>query len=386
MRDPTGFTSKEFDPRQHLPDGLLTPETALRFFNHKYMVVKEAGKVHILEPQVDPMLQQRRYFDRLSTGDLKALYANRDVSLGQSKGKPIVKCAADFWLRHPERRQYPGGVVFRPGQTVPADMLNLWEGFAVQPQPGCWQRLYDHIHDVICGGDAALCSWLLDWIARMLQQPAERAEVCVVIRGTEEGSGKSTLGRVLVGQHAFAITDPKHLIGGFNAHLRDCVFLLGDEAFYAGDKAHVGILKTIITEPTLTIEGKFRDAILSPNFLHVMLTANAEWVVPASLSARRFLVLDASPRRVGDREYFHALWDELEAGGFAAFLHDMLQRDLSRFNWRQPPDTAGLQEQKKTQSAHRTRLVDGRAASGLCVAIQARPGELLRRVARRSGH
>jgi hypothetical protein len=51
---------------------------------------------------------------------------------------------------------------------------------------------------------------------------------------------------------------------------------LGDEAFYAGDRAHVGILKTIITEPTLTIEGKFRDAVLSPNFLHVMLTANAE--------------------------------------------------------------------------------------------------------------
>ena len=68
------------------------------------------------------------------------------------------------------------------------------------------------------------------------------------------------------------------------------IFLLGDEAFYAGDKAHVGILKTIITEPTLTIEGKFRDAILVPNFLHVMLTANAEWVVPASLSARRLYV------------------------------------------------------------------------------------------------
>ena len=162
------------------------------------------------------------------------------------------------------------------------------------------------------------------------------------------------LGRVLMrllGQHAFSITDPRHLVGGFNAHLRDCVFLLGDEAFYAGDKAHVGILKTIITEPTLTIEGKFRDAILVPNFLHVMLTANAEWVVPASLSARRFLVLDASSRHVGDHDYFRTLWSELEAGGFAAFLYDMLRRDLCRFNWRQPPDTVGLQEQKKRSLA-----------------------------------
>ena len=343
-------TAEAHETADRLPDGVLTPKTVLSFFNRRYMLVKEAGKAVIFEPLVDPMLR-RRYFDRLRIADFKALYANRDVSLGyDGEGKTIIRRAAEFWLRHPKRRQYLGGVVFRPGQAVAADTLNLWDGFAVAPQLGCCQRFYDHVRDVICRGDAALFSWLLNWIARMLQKPAERAEVCVVIRGTEEGSGKSTLGRALMhllGQHAFAVTDPRHLIGGFNAHLRDCVFLLGDEAFYAGDKAHVGILKTIITEPTLTIEGKFRDAILVPNFLHVMLTANAEWVVPASLSARRFLVLDASPRYVGDYEYFRTLWSELEAGGFAAFLYDMLHRDLSRFNWRQPPETPGLQEQKK---------------------------------------
>jgi hypothetical protein len=337
--------------KPYLPNGLLKPETALRFFNHKYMVVKEAGKALIFEPLIDPTLQQRRYFDRLSTKDFKTLYANRNVVLGQDdEGKLIVKCAADFWLRHPHRRQYLGGVVFRPGQPVPADMLNLWEGFTVTPRPGCCQRLYDHIHHVICGGDTALCSWLLDWIARMVQRPAERAEVCVVIRGTEEGSGKSTLGRVLMrllGQHALMVTNSKHLTGSFNAHLRDCIFLHGEEAFYAGDKAHVGILKTIITEPTLTIEAKYCNAVPSPNYLHVLLTANAEWVVPASLSARRLLVLDASPAHVGNRDYFDTLWAELDAGGYAAFLHDMLHCDLTLFNWRHPPDTAGLQEQKK---------------------------------------
>jgi hypothetical protein len=332
-----------------LPEGLLTPKAVLSFFNCRYMLVKEAGKAVIFEPLVDPMLK-RRYFDRLRIADFKALYANRDVLDDDGKGKPLVRRAAEFWLRHAERRQYLGGVVFQPGQTVAADTLNLWDGFAITPQPGLCPRLYHHIRYVICRGDATLSSWLINWIARMLQRPAERAEVCVVICGFEEGSGKSTLGRVLMrllGQHAFSITDPRHLVGSFNAHLRDCIFLLGDEAFYAGDKAHVGILKAIITEPTLTIEGKFRDAILVSNFLHVMLTANAEWVVPASLSARRFLVLDASPQYVGDHEYFHALWAELEAGGLAAFLHDMLHRDLSRFNWREPPDTAGLQEQKK---------------------------------------
>jgi hypothetical protein len=344
-----GGATSEGPRADEQPDGMLTPQAALSFFNRKYMVVKEAGKAVIFEPLNDPVLN-RRYFDRLRIADLKTLYANRDVLARSSRGKRAVKPAAEFWLQHPKRRQYLGGVVFRPGQAVAADTLNLWDGFAITPQEGPCPRLYAHIRDIICRGDETLFSWLIDWIARMLQQPGERAEVCVVIRSSEEGSGKSTLGRVLVhllGQYAFTITDPRHLVGNFNAHLRDCIFLLGDEAFYAGDKAHTGILKTIITEPTLTIEGKFRDAILVPNFLHVMLTANAEWVVPASLTARRFLVLDAAPKHIGDHAYFGALWAELKASGFAAFLHDMLHRDLSHFNWRVPPDTAGLQEQKK---------------------------------------
>jgi hypothetical protein len=214
--NPDPITKPDAETREtadRLPDGMLTPEIALSFFNRKYMLVKDAGKAVIFEPLIDPMLQ-RRYFDRLSIADFKALYANRDVSLGRNNGKPIIMPAAAFWLRHAKRRQYLGGVVFRPRQAVAADTLNLWDGFAVTPQPGRCQRLYDHIRDVICCGDAALFSWLLNWIARLLQQPAERAEVCVVIRGTEEGSGKSTLGRVLMhllGQHAFAITDPRHL-------------------------------------------------------------------------------------------------------------------------------------------------------------------------------
>ena len=38
-----------------------------------------------------------------------------------------------------------------------------------------------------------------------------------------------------MGQHALKISNAKHLVGNFNSHLRDCVFLFADEAFFAGD-------------------------------------------------------------------------------------------------------------------------------------------------------
>ena len=119
-------------------------------------------------------------------------------------------------------------------------------------------------------------------MARLVQFPALQGEVAIVLRGSE-GCGKGTLARALkriLGEHALAISHSKHLTGNFNAHLRDCVFLFADEAFYAGDKAHDGELKAIITELTLTIEAKYQNAIVFPNYLHLMMASNEAWVVP----------------------------------------------------------------------------------------------------------
>ena len=251
-------------------------------------------------------------------------------------------------------------MTFDPSGTARDGMLNLWQGFGVRTaepgEPGSWDLLRRHMLEALCGGDEGVMGYLLDWLARMVQRPAEQGEVAVVMRGVE-GTGKGTLARVvkrLLGQHGMAVSNAKHLTGNFNAHLRDCVFLFADEAFYAGDPSHVGVLKSLITEPYLTVEAKYANAVQSPNFLHVMMASNEVWVVPASLNARRFLVLEVSDAHAGDFAWFDAIWDELEGrsgdggpnSGYSAMLRDLLGRDLSRFNVRAVPETEGLQRQK----------------------------------------
>jgi hypothetical protein len=323
---------------------------AVRELNASYMVVNEAGRAVIYAPAQDQVLK-RKYFDRISFEDFRRLYLNRTVTVGMNKdGTPAKKAKAEIWLRHPERRQYIRGVIFDPSGTSAAEgTLNLWEGFAVQPKPGSWGLLNDHIKSVICGGDDERFQYLMQWLARMVQKPAERGEVAVVMRGGE-GTGKGTVARAMariLGQHALAISNSKHLTGNFNSHLRDCVFLFADEAFFAGDKQHVGVLKSIITEPFLTVEGKYQNAIQAPNFLHLMMASNEEWVVPASLGARRFFVLEVGDDHKDDHAYFEAIWQEMDAGGYEAMLADMQAMDLTHFNVRRVPDTEGLQKQKK---------------------------------------
>ncbi len=328
-----------------------TIDSVVATFNERYLVVNEAGKAIVYQPGVDPILHRRR-FDRLSFQDLRALYLNDQIETGISKktGEPEFKSVAVVWLGHPRRRQFIHGVEFNPTRKGSREgVLNLWEGFAVEPKPGDWSLLREHIRTVICSGDQEHFDYLLNWMARMVQHPAEQGEVAVVLKGGE-GSGKGTLAKVilrLMGQHGLAVSNAKHLIGNFNGHLRDAVFLFCDEAFFAGDRAHVGVLKSLITEPYLTVEAKFQNAVQQPNFLHVMMASNEEWVVPASMDARRFFVLVVSEAKKNDHAYFAAIWEQMEAGGYEAMLHDLLSFDLTTFNVRAVPTTEGLHQQRK---------------------------------------
>lgn len=325
-------------------------ESVMAEFNRRYMVVNEAGKAVIYAPAYDAVLKRER-FDRMAFEDLKRLYMNRRIKVGEDeKGKPVMRGAADHWLGSPDRRQYIDGVTFDPsGRQQETGVLNLWKGFTTKPAPGDWSLLRTHIKDVLCGRDHERFDYLLGWLAKMLQQPDSQGEVAVVLKGGE-GTGKGTLAKALltiIGHHSLAISNSKHLTGNFNSHLRDCVFLFADEAFFAGDKASIGSLKSLITEPYLTVEAKYQNALQIPNFLHILMASNEEWVVPASLDARRFFVLEVPDDKKGQHAYFAAIWKQMEAGGYAGMLHDLLALDLSEFNVRDVPITEGLQAQKK---------------------------------------
>jgi hypothetical protein len=317
--------------------------------NKQYAIAYDGGKAWVLRDSFDPMFG-RLVYHYMRPADLNVLYANRKVTTriandGKATKKPIIK----WWLEHPDRRQYVGGIIFDPSTTEsPAGCLNLWRDFAVKPARGSWSKLRDHVHKIVCSGNTEYFNYLMGWMARLVQQPQLPGEVAVVLCGGM-GTGKGILGRALrklFGQHGMQISNSKHLTGNFNAHLRDCVFLFPDEAFYAGDKPGIGTLKMLITEDVIPIEAKFKDAIQVKNYLHILMASNNEWVVPAALDERRFFVLKVSDARKQDKPYFATIQKELDAGGYAAMLHDLLNYDISNFEVRDVPETLALQDQK----------------------------------------
>src|SRR5262249_37784957 len=139
----------------------------------------------------------------------------------------------------------------------------------------------------------------------------------------------------------------QHLVSNFNAHLRDCVVIFDDEASFAGDKRHENTMKALITEPEIPIEGKGKNLVTAKNYLHVLKASNSEWVVPVSHDGRRYAVTEASADRVGDFDYFAAIDEQMNCGGLAAMMYELLHRDISKFNVWLFPKTGALSEQKR---------------------------------------
>jgi hypothetical protein len=316
-------------------------------FNGKYAVVNEAGIAIVYQQAFDPVRKRKR-LDRISFSDLCKFYLNRDVAIISEDGKTSVVNVAKLWLSHKDRRQYLGGVVFDPKNTVPADCWNLWTGFAVEPKLGNWSLMREHIRNVICASNPDHFDYVMNWLAYLFQHPNKAGEVAIVLRGSK-GAGKGIFGRWVHrawGQHGMHIANPSHLVGNFNAHLRDCVFLFADEAFFAGDRQHESVLKALITEEVILIEGKYQNAVEALNMLHGLMASNSKWVVPASHDERRYCVLDVADNRLGDYPYFDAISNQMETGGLAAMIHDLLRRDVSKFNVRAFPGSRALDEQK----------------------------------------
>lgn len=298
---------------------------------------------------------QRNTYEFLSRNDLSLIYDNTSIKIGEKevhgKLKDITSNHIIAWAKHKNCMKYTGGIVFLPGRNVPGNYFNTWQGFSVSASENheLLISVYYHIKNIVCAGHDDLYQYFLNWCAYTFQNPDKPAGTALVLRGSK-GAGKGMAGHFLKniwGNHGLHISNTKHLVGQFNGHLNDVCFLFADEAFYSGDRQHEGVLKALITEPQLIIERKGIDAISQPNYLKVLMATNSDFAVPTSKDERRYCVFDVSDSRKDDYEYFDNLSKALKDKDVqAAFLFDMLHRNIAGWHTGEIPDSVGLREQR----------------------------------------
>lgn len=285
-----------------------------------------------------------------SISDLKTFYANQQIKIGNK-----IASIAEHWHKHQRRRSYKNGVIFAPGSNVDG-AYNLFDGWGVLPKAGSCDLILQHFLQYICTGEQKHYDCLLDFLAHMVQKPQEKPNYAIVLCG-EKGTGKDTVGEYLYPflkrNRAKIGGQMKHLTSSFNALLENALLVHVEEGMWGGNREAESALKSLITASTVRIERKGIDTFEVDSFCRILMTANADWAVPATPGERRFFVLDVSDhwsirnKSEGERKaYFDSIYAERDTGGAEALLHLLMERDITGFNPRQAPETRGLMRQK----------------------------------------
>ena len=183
---------------------------------------------------------------------------------------------------------------------------------------------------------------LTSYMAAVCQYPGRKFLWAPVVQGAQ-GNGKSTLISVLrycvdgitqgVDDQAAKYTVellPRHLDSQFNGVMESKLLAVVHEMHtdsFKDQRERQDYLKSLITEPTLTIERKGANQYTARNHMNFMFCSNHRDAVRLESAERRFAVFYTAQQTADDVRAagidFKALWSWLRADGFA-IIYDYL--------------------------------------------------------------
>ncbi len=335
---PETYTLQSPKARKPLRGGSYTPADALELLNSHFFVGKNNQETAIFRINDDgsvTFIQPEQFKLEI-----------QNIRVGSDKPIPAEK----FWRESPRRHERK--IVFKPVGTIEPDEFNLWRGFGVEARKG-WQKqrsLLRHIREVICRRDREKFKYLVRVLAWCVQHPDKHSGVVIVLKSRKQGTGKSTLGNVMLkifGPHGMLIDDKERLLGRFNDGLENVCFGLAEEILWAGDHKAADKLKSLITGDTIQIERKFGSCRQIPNRLKIIATTNHDHAVAAGVRDRRNVVYDVCDERVGDKAWFDNLHRDLANGGTSEFLYLLQNLQLGGWHPREILRTAETAEQQR---------------------------------------
>lgn len=258
-----------------------------------------------------------------------------------------------FWEGSTNRRHYDR-VHFAPRQTLPPNEYNLFKGYGLEPKEIDYPLFKEFWRNVICNGDENIYRYMVTWVAQMLQRPYDPPGIALVLQSDIHGTGKGTfveaIGRLVGKAHFVTESDPAKLLEGFSGHLEKTILINIDESHGSLSRKLHDAMKNLITAPTRQIEHKGMARFTCNNYGHLIITTNNNDAVRLDPSDRRFSCFGVSTSRVGDREYFTKLYEEIRSPAMCGLLKDLLEFDLEKdgVDLRNIPETKARKTMRQT--------------------------------------
>lgn len=313
--------------------------------NARFALARVGSKMAVVDfetPVTTSKGMVRRMLGYLDAAGFHAMLNGRFAPLESPKDHP--RALSSSWLSHPQRRQYEG-VTFAPGDDLPADMLNTWQGFAVEAAPGDVGPWLEVLRALVPNeGERA---YVLNWLAWKVQNAGGVPDTILIFRGAK-GTGKNSLFDPLVaafGKHAMLADDPELIAGRFTGHLMSLAFAVLDEAVFVGDPRQADRIKSRVTAKTMHYEQKGMDPVPGVNRCAYVMLTNHSHVWQATTDERRAVVIDVGEALRGNLEFWKGYHAWAEGRGVGSLLHYLRGVDLTGFNPRRIPKGEALRRQ-----------------------------------------
>ena len=229
------------------------------------------------------------------------------------------------WIKDKNIRKYDFLTFTPPPLKHDLSDYNTWSGFENEKKPipanfnvddnEYINRFIDYINNLI-GGRENYKNFIISWIANIIQYPAYRSKVCIILYSLVEGVGKSLLVELfekLIGEkYSFAITDVSNqLFGKHSLAEFEKLFISLNEIKGKDTYTNCETFKQRITDSKRDFEPKGVKAFNGVNYANYICSTNNINSVNVGDTDRRFFVATCNNKKATDKLYFKKFNEEI---------------------------------------------------------------------------
>ena len=298
------------------PDTLDEGEVDVSYYKDKEQFEKTHLK--ITHPSLYMTMMDDGTFDMQCEAKITSSYRHLKSTVKNDKGQAMKVSFINSWINDEHIRLYRK-LVFIP-QPLDYDKrdYNTWRDFEQEKvnlpvgfdmETNIHVQKYKEFISNLFGGVDEYINYFIAWCANIIQNPAIRSCVCLVLYSLEEGAGKNMITKTLelcLGEnYVNYITDVSNqLFGKHSSAEMNKLLIVLNEVKGKDTYANTDLFKTRITDDKREVELKLKDTIQIRNYCSYILNTNNLNSVNAGDKDRRFCVLDCNNSRITDKMYF----------------------------------------------------------------------------------
>lgn len=207
-------------------------------------------------------------------------------------------------------------------------MVNIYTPISTRSTPGDPAPFTGHVARLIPHPtDRAI---LLAYMAALVQYPGVKFQWCPLIQGVQ-GNGKTLLITSLthaVGSRYSHLPNPEDIANKFNSWILGKLFIGVEEVYVADRRELVNVLKPLVTNKRVDIQGKGTDQKTGDNRANFLMTTNHKEAMPITDDDRRYAIFFCAQQHLEDLardgmsgSYFPDLYRWADNGGYAIINH-----------------------------------------------------------------